>query len=478
MQGLIRRVGEALETACGVDGDRGILVAVSGGPDSVFLLHVLSALSKRGKRTGELYAANLDHGIRGEESRLDSSFVVKLCSDWDIPLATESVDTREGKLPGESLEQAARRMRYDFLESTACMFEVDRVATGHTADDQAETLLLRIERGTGIEGARGVMASRPISRDSDVSLIRPILGIERREIMGYLRTHRILWRTDSTNEEIRYARNRIRLWLSELPDDAYARLRAALCSLAGYASRDWPRLQEKAVGILQDAASETEDGIEVSVPSLNIEPKELSPYVVREMMRMAAGGLRRITSVHVQEVEKLLSGPSVGRVELPGGASVVREYDTLRIGRIVREPSTDMKLDLPIPGEVSLPNGSVISASIVDGDPGKEMEKSGNNVFVEYADAEEIGKSVTIRFREPGDKFRPLGGPGEKCLKAFFIDSKVPRSERDRVPLVVSGDRIVWVAGHRLDERFKLRPESSRAIRLEWRRRQDSAGYC
>jgi tRNA(Ile)-lysidine synthase len=470
MKDLIRRVGVALKEACGVGGDRGMLVAVSGGPDSVFLLHVLSVLSKRGERTGALYAANLDHGIRGEESRLDSAFVVKLCGDWDIPLVTESVDTEGGKLPGESLEQAARRIRYDFLESTACMFETDLVATGHTADDQAETLLLRIERGTGVEGARGVMTSRPISPGSKVALVRPILGVQRREIMGYLRTNRILWQTDSTNEDIRYARNRIRLWLSELPDETYARLRGVLCSLAGYASRDWPRLQEAARAALEGAASESEGGLDVSIPDLHIDPEELSPYVVREMIRTAVGDLRRITSTHAEEVGKLVAGPSVGRVELPGGASVVREYDTLKIGRIAEEPAMDVKLDLPVPGEVSLPDGSVVSVRIADGDPEKGMRESGGDPLVEYADAGEVGDSVTVRFREPGDRFRPLGGPGEKCLKAFFIDSKVPRSERDRVPVVVSGDRIVWVAGHRLDERFKLRPESERAVRLEFRR--------
>ena len=470
MKDLISRVGNALEDTCGVGGDRDVLVAVSGGPDSVFLLHVLSVLLRRGERTGELYAANLDHGIRGEESLLDSAFVAKLCGDWDIPLATESVEVGNTKLPGESLEQAARRIRYEFLESAACMFGVDRVATGHTADDQAETLLLRIERGTGIEGARGVMAARPISPGSDVTLVRPILCVRRREIMEYLRTNRILWQTDSTNEDIRYARNRIRLWLSELPNETYDRLRAALCALAGYAARDWPRIQEAARAILDRAASESEDGLEVNIPELCVEPEDLSPYVVREMIRAAVGDLRRITSGHAEKMEELLTGPSVGRMELPGGASVVREYDTLKIGRIVEEPPADIELDLPVPGEVSLPDGSVISAAVVDGDAEKEMREAGDDAFVEFADAKEVGERVTVRYREPGDKFRPLGGPGEKCLKAFFIDVKVPRSERNRVPVIVSDDRIVWVAGHRLDERFKLKPESKSAVRFSWQR--------
>jgi tRNA(Ile)-lysidine synthase len=470
MGDLVERVGAALERTCGVGRDDRVLVAVSGGPDSIFLLHVLLTLARERCRKGELFAANLDHGIRGEESRLDSAFVAKTCNDWDVPLVTESADVEDVRENGESLEQAARRVRYEFLESTACMFEADYVTTGHTMDDQAETLLLRIERGTGIEGARGIMARRPISPGSNVFLARPILEVKRSEIMDYLRRNRILWRDDSSNEDTRYARNRIRAWLSELPEDLYSRLRAVICSLAGSASRDWPAVRDAALRVLEGASTRTQSGVDISISRLDIEPKALSTYVVREMIRMAAGDLRRITSVHAREVERLISGPSVGRADLPGGSSVVREYDTLRIGAVPEEPPTQIELDLPVPGEVSLPCGSVVGAEIVEENIEEGMRESAGDPLVEYADAGQLSGGLTVRFRNPGDRFRPLGAPGEKCIKAFFIDSKIPRSERDRVPIVVSGDRIVWVAGHRLDERFRIGPASSKAVRLSWHR--------
>ena len=159
MKRVLKKISSALEGICGVPSGAKIIVALSGGPDSVFLLDALIRLSRECGRDLRLVAAHLDHGLRGEESRQDREFVAGICEKRDVPLMTESVDLRSLRRPGESLEQAARRVRYRFLEESAAEW----IATGHTADDQAETLLLRIDRGTGTEGLRGIIPARPVS---------------------------------------------------------------------------------------------------------------------------------------------------------------------------------------------------------------------------------------------------------------------------------------------------------------------------
>ncbi len=469
MERVLKKVASALEETCGVPQDAKIIVAVSGGPDSMFLLDTLLQLTAKPHWNFELSAAHLDHGLRDEESRQDREFVVDICAKWDVPLTAESTDLRALRHPGESLEQAARRIRYGFLEETAVKSRAAWVATGHTADDQAETLLLRIGRGMGIEGLRGIIPVRPVSQNSPVMLVRPILDVTRTEIIEYLGRRAISWRTDSSNADMRFARNRIRGNLSALPEENVVRSRNVLCSMAACASRDWPKLQQAALDILAPAITAGSSKIEIDIAKLDLSRRELVPYVIREIIRKSAGDLRRITKKNVRDIQKLIEDdPSIGRRELPFGVTAVREYNTLRIGLPRESSPSGVEVSLPVPGEAVLSDGTTIRAEYIREECFTEMRQAAGDSTVEYVNGEKIAPPLTVRYRRPGDRFRPLGVKGEKKLKDFLINEKIPRSGRDSIPLLMFGDEIVWVVGHRINERYKLDEPTARAIRLSW----------
>lgn len=471
MENFLENVAAALEQTCAVNGDDAVLVAVSGGSDSVFLLEAIIRLKKEKKWGLGISAAHLEHGLRGEESCQDRKFVEKLCRDRNVPFVAEGVDIRTGRSHGESLEQAARNIRYAFLEKAAHKTRAKWIATGHTADDQAETLLLRIARGTGIEGLRGILPARPVSENSNVMLVRPMLDVTRAQITGYLRNRNIPWRTDSSNADTRFARNMIRARLSNVSGKDFVRLQTVLCSMALCASRDWPKIQGAALRILDPAARETDYGIEIDISALDLSLKELVPYVTREIIRKGAGDLRRITKRHVLNLQKLISdNSSVGRMELPGGVTILREYEHLTIGAPPEPPAESGEIPLQVPGEAVLPDGTVVKSELIEGDCLAKAHQSACDPSVEYADMTKLGGALTVRYRSPGDRFHPLGASGENKLKNFFIDNKVPRSWRSSVPLVVSENGIVWVVGYRLNECYKLDSTTRGAVRLSYTR--------
>lgn len=468
MEDLLDRFRDALRGITG--GEPGIvLVAVSGGPDSVCLLDLLLRFSTEAGGNFQVCAAHLDHGLRGNESTGDSRFVEDLCRTRNVPLTSTSANVEDQRENNESLEQAARRIRYTFLERAAHTAGAKWIATGHNADDQTETLLMRIDRGTGIEGLLGVLRRRTVEANSEIEVIRPILGITRTEIVDYLRSRSIQWRTDSSNADLRFSRNRVRLWLSNMPEQYRYRLRDTLDRLSMCASKDWPEIRQTALDSLARALTPDTYNVSIDITQLTGVDPLLLPYIAREMIRRHCGSLRRITRTHIEAVTVLMNpDETTGRTGLPLGLEAVREYDVLHIRPAVTASPETAQVDLPVPGEAVLPDGTVITAELVNGDSMERARSDADDPCIEYANATGINGPLVVRYRRPGDTFHPLGAPGSKKVKDFLIDMKVPRSKRDNIPLITCTDSIVWLAGLRLDDSFRL-AGSGPAVRLSCR---------
>lgn len=447
---------------CLSPGER-IVVAVSGGPDSTALLHVLRRLSPA--RNLALHVAHVHHGLRGKEADEDAAFVQKTASDLGLPHETICVDVRtRAQQDRSSLAVAARAARYEALEAVRAKCGASCVATAHTMDDQAETVLMRLIRGTGPAGLAGIPPLRG-------TIIRPLLSVRRASLAEYLDARGISFRIDSSNADLRQARNRIRGELLPLLCSYNPRIVPALARLANMAREEETAFDE-VLSLFDPAGAETAVRLLRERPPEAVLRRLVSRQVARETRRFVspgAGEVGRLTSL-------LVRGKPGDRTPLAAGDWGVRGYDGLLIRSARGGPARPLpETPLTVPGETAVPAlGIRIKAEMEKretergeraetgkGEGGK-MEKT----FFAVLDADRIEGSLVVRTRRPGDRISPLGMKGTKKLQDVLVDAKVPRDERDRVPVVADARGIVWVVGLRLDRRAAAVPETRRPMAL------------
>jgi tRNA(Ile)-lysidine synthase len=459
MDPLLRRVQQTVQDYHMFEHGHILLVAVSGGPDSMALLHALYQL--REPFALQLIIAHLNHQMR-RGTLQDVRFVNAAAHDLGIPCITESLDVPAyGRRHKLSPEDAARRVRYAFLQSTAKDVAAQHIALGHTADDQAETVLFRLLRGSGLRGLCGIP---PVRRP----IIRPLIQVQRRDIMVYLRTHGIPFREDPSNRQRRYARNRIRLaLLPQLQRSYNPRLVQTLCATAQLLAADEAALQESAgeqFSVARIPAPPDQVHLRTAV-LMSLSPA-LQRRVLRQALAEAVGSLQGFTRTHLAHMVALLRTEAGTRwLTLPGGTVVERRYDVLIIYR--RTPPAAVRIAQPIavPGLCEVEAlGVAIKSDIIQGGTTVSSLPAGD---IAWLDAEKVGRDLCIRTRSPGDRFQPLGSPYAKKLKAFLIDAKVPRMERDRLPLITTRAGIAWVAGVRPAEWAKVTPMTRVVLRLQ-----------
>lgn len=439
-----------------------VLVGVSGGPDSVALLHLLSRL-KEDLQCG-LYAGHLNHMFRGEEADADARLVEGLAREWRIPLVSERFDVPAYlKESGLSAQQGARKVRYRFFEEAAARVGAARVALGHHADDQAETVLLNLIRGAGMTGLSGI----PPAREN--VYIRPLLEIRRRQIELYCRDYGIPYRVDQSNLKAVYLRNRVRLELIPLLEEKYnPAVVDSLNRLAGIARDEDGYMDGVARDALEGALISREAGkMTISIEKLNSYPIAVRRRLVRTACRELAGYGRTISFEHIDRALELACGePHRGTVELPGGIVLVKRYRLLEI--IINRVNSKMPFyqhPLQVPGVTPIPEvnrrilAETLEASLI-GDPRRLAPEEA------VLDLERLQGPLWVRRRKEGDVFSPLGMSGKIKLKKFFIDQKVPREKRDAIPIVTCGNDIVWVAGCRPGEPWKVTAKTRDCLRL------------
>jgi tRNA(Ile)-lysidine synthase len=403
-------------------GDR-VIVAVSGGADSVCLLTVLSDLATR-LRVTLAGVAHFNHKLRGEASDEDERSVALLAARLELPFYR--AEAHMG-LARDNLEQAGRRARRDFYASLMQGREVDCVALGHTRDDQAETVLFRLLRGSGLAGLAGIY---PVTPDR---LIRPLIGVTRAEVEEFLRSRRIDWREDASNRELRFARNRIRHdLLPQLRREWNPRIEEALANLADLALEEehwWRGELDRGA----DQLFESSGGIELNAPVLADLPRAAARRLVRRAILRAKGDLLGVEFQHIERILDLAAREAgQGQLRLPG-VHVIRSFDWIRLAPpYVASLSAPVKI--AIPGTYTAPDGSQIHL---------EMAYACVNLSVELSWGR-IPAQVVLRGWRPGDHYRPIGQSRDQKLKEMFQRARVPSWRRRFWPILSSGNKILW----------------------------------
>lgn len=525
--GLLKKVEEAVrQYGLLASGDH-VLVAVSGGPDSVTLLHALTRLQKAWQL--QLHAVHVDHGLR-PDSGDDAEFVMNFARSVGVPVTVTSVDVRARRRGGESTQQAARRLRYAVLTKTARDIEARRIALGHHADDQAETVLLRLLRGAGTTGLGGM---RPLRGP----FIRPLLDIRRAAIEQYCTENGLAVLHDPSNESEGYARNRIRRQLLPFLEAEYnpniterlvrtaQLLRADDAVLESLAARTYRRARRAAASGTQVGASgsQTEAGgshlapaaartIALSINVVREQAEALRRRIVRHALRDVGVDLRLVTYEHTDAVVALVDDEGAGALTLPGAVRVERREALLlfaaetgaggvsrngareaagdaagpdggraaspaarpvrraRIGFTASHVAVTLPAPLPTERTLNVPGRTQLSPDIVvetSFGAAEAFGEDGGPVLAEaWFDWDSLAPPLVVRSRADGDRMRPFGLGGTKKLQDLFVDEKVPRHVRARVPVVADRDGIVWVPGLRSDERVALGPRTSRVLHV------------
>jgi tRNA(Ile)-lysidine synthase len=456
---LFHRIALAVQRQSLILPRTGLLVAVSGGPDSVCLLAVLDELRTSGWVPElTLHIAHVNYGLRSTESDQDEEFVRELGHQLGLPVHCERVRLQHGT--ATSLQAEARAARYAIFEQLCRRHGLAAVATGHTADDQAETLLLWLLRGSGLKGLAGI----PMTREGWV--IRPLLHERRADLLDYLAARGLGYRTDSSNMKSLYQRNRIRRELLPQLHGYNPRIVETLARTSEILAEDAALLDEIERDRWSRVALQNGGGrVVLDCQQLAAFPLSLQRRLIRRAWTTLHGTSTGLTLRHVTTVlQKILAGTTDSRLDLPGGVCVFRKAGQMivedsRLRACQKAIAWSEGIVLPVPGEVVLGKDRSMCADLVGSEgglnPGHQTDPW--RIEIDAAQAE----ALVVRSWRPGDWFCPTGmGGRRKKLQDFFVDQKVPRESRHRVPLVVAPAGIVWVVGYRGDERFQLRSES------------------
>ncbi|MDT7044250.1 tRNA lysidine(34) synthetase TilS [Candidatus Nitronereus thalassa] len=432
------------------DHDR-VLVAVSGGADSVALLHAFCAWQEALNLS--LHVIHVNHSLRGEESEADAHFVHRLCEQLRVPCVIQRLNVK-GKIPtrnGESLQSLARKLRYEVFTKIVQKLGFTKVALGHSKDDQAETVLMWMMRGAGSSGLSGMPAFRM------PYFIRPFLGKSRAEIEGYLLKNRWPYRTDSSNANSKYHRNRIRQEVLPIFRKFNPNIVQVLSRQASIVRDESDFLDHLGAEALVAVCLKTStNGLVLNRTKLVELPRALQRRVVLLAYRQVTE-----TEVHprfdfVEGVLELVNRVGSGQMIHFSGVQVFRDYEEIHfcVVRTNEEVSATLSLPLSIPGLVSWPlTDHTLRACVMERLP----ESWNEGPSLAYLDADQFTPDLIVRQWAPGDSFFPLGMNGQnKKVQDFFSDIKLSRKRRSEVPLVVAPEGIVWVAGFRMDHRFRL----------------------
>jgi tRNA(Ile)-lysidine synthase len=434
-----------------------VIVAVSGGPDSVCLLHVLHEL--REELQTLLVVAHFDHGLRPDEDEGETAFVRGLARSLQLPFETAKGGLL-AKKAGGSREEVARNARYAFLEKVRKKHKAQRIALGHNLNDQAETILMRLLRGSGPSGLTGI----PPCRDDEI--IRPLIEIERSEIEKYLNAKKLLSVTDSSNLQTDYLRNKIRLELMPLLETQQPRLARLLGQTAELLRDEDNYLERRAEAWLKKEVTRNRDHtLRLSIAPFMSLPVALRRRVTRKVIGKLKKDLRRIGWDHIEAIQRLAQAKKPqAALTLPAGVTVKRTYDQLVFSTSVKRKPRPFHHRLERPGNYDIGEiGQRLSIEQRKNRRGLCLGGSGRTAFL---DAETLRFPLTLRTFKAGDRFIPFGMKGHKKLKDFFVDLKVPLEQRHSTPILCSDDTPVWVCGFRIDDRFKVTSETKRVMKL------------
>ncbi|EES92016.1 MULTISPECIES: tRNA lysidine(34) synthetase TilS [Clostridium] len=445
-------------------GDK-VVVAVSGGPDSICLLHILYKL--REKIGISIVAAHINHCLRGEEADKDEEYVRKFCENLNIQCFVKKEDVHKiSKDRGISCEMAGREVRYDFFSEVLNNVRANKIAVAHNANDQAETILMRMLRGTGLEGLIGIRAVR------DNIFVRPIIDITRDEIEDYCYVNNLNPRIDKTNLENIYTRNKIRLELIPyIQKNFNSDVIEVLNRFSDTVKIDNDYLNKVSLEKYNKYCKGEKDKVIIKEEVFK-EHEAILTRVIRMALKELKGNLNNFDKGHIYDIIDIQKKSTGKFIMLPKNIRVLNNYGDINLYKNNNKINIDkgkQEYNLVINKENILDNGLKITLDIINNVEDTKFDKSS---LIKYFDYDKINRDIKLRYRNNGDKFVPLGMKGTKKLKDLFINLKIPKEKRDIIPLIVFDDEISWIVGYRISDKFKINKNTKRILKIKIEREE------
>lgn len=442
------------------EGDK-VILALSGGPDSVCLLNVLAKL--KSQLNFQIYAAHLNHQIRGLEAHKDALYSIELCKKLGVPYFVKSLNVPEhAKLNKLTIEEAARNLRYDMLHELKQELNANKIAVAHNLDDQAETVLMRLLRGSGLNGLKAMDYKR------EDGIIRPLMDVQKKDIEIYCKEEDLNPQIDNTNLEDEYTRNKFRLHLIPYIEENFAsNIKEILSRTANSLREDNYFIEDLALESYQKIATQLDrDTVKIELEDFD----KLDPAIQKRIIRIAykgvEGSLNGLETIHIQDcIDLICSSKANGKLNLPKGIIVQKKSVNIFVSK------KELKYE-PIEFSYTLKPGEKVIVKELDLEfEAKILSKEQckyltSGSMIKAFDAEKINGDIIIRTRQNGDKIKPLGLDGTKKLKDIFIDKKIPNEEKSKIPVICDQDKIIWVLGHTMSGETKIDDKTKQVIRI------------
>ncbi|MFW6269478.1 MAG: tRNA lysidine(34) synthetase TilS [Bacillota bacterium] len=443
-----------------------LLLGVSGGPDSLTMLDLVDRIRKEFNL--HIIVFHLNHQFR-EKACEEAEFVRSFCQKRNIKVIVKEYDVPGFKAKKKfSFEEAARKIRLNLMIKEANKNDIKKIVLGHNKDDLVETMLLNLFRGSALKGLTGI---NPISSYKEVKLIHPLLNISRKRIEKYCNFRNLNPRRDLSNEETKFSRNKIRLRvIPYVEKEINPALKDKLAQTASILREEENFLQKKAKELGDKALIDKQkDKIILSVKLLQKESAVLLRRVLREFIYYLKEEPVDVYYYHYQAMEKLIFASETNKqIDLTGNIILKKIYDRLILQKGKSEDNyTKYKMILNIPGEIKLPESGIIKAELISKNDNWKSYFKKQSICL--CDANTIEFPLTIRNRKKGDRFQPLGMEGTKKVKDYFIDQKIVPRKRDKIPVITDNQgRIIWLAGLRMDEKFKIRDNTDKILKISY----------
>lgn len=459
-------------------GDK-LILGVSGGADSVCLLFLL--LEYRKRVPFEMMVIHVNHGIRGNAAEEDAAWVEALCREQGVTFKLESVDVRELAVREKcSEEDAGRRLRYRTFRKAAEEFGGTKIAVAHNADDRAETMLLHLFRGSGLKGLRGI---EPVREDiiRRAEIVRPVLCLERREIEAYLRERQIPWRTDATNGEDEYTRNRIRHHLLPWAEQEISgRVVSHMCGTADILSETEDYLRQQTCKALEDCTVRVSghcgEGTEINVERFLAYHPAIQKRMILTLAEELSPTGKDISAVHVEEILRLFEKEGNRSISLPFGICFRRRYGKVAAGRWETAGRPGKSEQSGQSGLTDLPEElpELEFTRLFGRNISPDRKEVPENQYTKWFDCDKIKESPVLRFRQTGDYLTLSDGRGNifhKSLKEYMIGKKIPKEMRDRIPVLAEGSHVLWLIGYRSSEYYRADRNTKHVLQVKLKRK-------
>lgn len=435
-----------------------VIVGVSGGADSVCLLQVLIAIKDIIPIT--IYIVHIEHGIRGIESIEDAEFVEHLATEYNLEFRKFSYDVlAEATKSCLGTEEMGRILRYQSFHTALEDFKCNKIAVAHNKNDNAETCLLNLFRGSGLKGLSGI----PPVRDN---IIRPLMCVERKEIEAWLDKNKINYRTDRTNLEDDYTRNKVRLnIMTYVQENINKKAIAHIDNASKIIYEAWEYLEEQTDKVYSSCVEKKDQNIIIHISEFNHESDIIKKNIIRKCIGNYGDGLKDITNGHVESILSLLSNHVGKSIRLPNSLQVRRNYNEIIFENCneIKTISIKDSINIKVPGMYMF-EGNLFEFSIQEHEKNQIIPEK---MYTKWLDYDKIGNDLQLRTRETGDYLEVNSFGGKKKLKSYFIDEKIDQDKRDRIPLLSDDNHVIWVVGYRISEKYKVNDHTKRILKVQ-----------